>query len=124
MLEQDPELGVLCCAPGPRRGTLQTVFSASSAWEQVVLTCTCLRCCWSRLLPAASLPSCMGLLPTCPTALPTAGPNTPAEALEKPPAALYPGLAAGTGPGMRFLPVPSPSKWCCTRCPELSSHRV
>lgn len=113
MQEQDPELGALHSPPGPRRGMLQTVFSASSAWEQVVLTCTCLRRCQSRLLPAASLPGCMGLLPPCtgplpprPTALPGAGPKTPTEPLEKPPAAPCPGLAPGTGPGMRFLPVP------------------
>lgn len=44
------------------RGMLQTVFSASGAWEQVVL-CTCVNPCQGRVLPAASLPEAAACLP-------------------------------------------------------------
>lgn len=52
MPEQDPELGVLCSASGWCRGVLQTMFSASSAWEQVpVLPPRCLGVCVAAAAP-------------------------------------------------------------------------
>lgn len=103
MLGQDPELGMLAVLhTRPMQRDVANRLFSQQCWRagpaDLHLPAPLLEQAAARRPPARPAGAAAR-----PTALPGAGPKTPAEPSKNPPAALCPGLAAGTGPGMRFL---------------------